>query len=144
MATLSKTHFLAPELAARKNLDIRSGDTVRVHVKIEEKGKTRIQIFEGLVVARKHGREAGGTFSVRKISHGVGVERVFPLYSPMIEKVEIVRRSKARRSKLYYIRTKVARDIRRKMRNFVDYAASTDDLIPKEEVSEVSEEAKSE
>lgn len=131
--TLSETQFMSPELASRKNLDIRSGDTVRVHVKIEEKGKTRIQLFEGLVIARKHGAETGGTFTVRKIAHGVGVERIFPLYSPMIDKVEVIRRSTTKRAKLYYIRTKVARDIRRKMRNFMDYFASTADLIPKEE-----------
>lgn len=133
--TLSETQFMSPELASRKNLDIRSGDTVRVHVKIEEKGKTRIQLFEGLVIARKHGAETGGTFTVRKVAHGVGVERIFPLYSPMIDKVEVIRRSTTKRAKLYYIRTKVARDIRRKMRNFMDYFASTADLIPKEEVS---------
>ena len=69
------------DVEARKNLDLRSGDTVRVHQKIEEKGKYRIQVFEGLVLARKHGREAGGTFTVRRVSSGVGVEKIFPLYS---------------------------------------------------------------
>ncbi len=68
------------DVAARKTLDLRSGDTVRVHQKIEEKGKTRIQAFEGLVLARKHGTEAGGTFTVRRVSSGVGVEKIFPLY----------------------------------------------------------------
>jgi large subunit ribosomal protein L19 len=101
----------------RKNLGIRSGDTVRVHQKIQEKGKTRIQIFEGLVIARKHGNEAGGTFTVRATHSGVGVERIFTLYSPLIDKIEIIRRSKVRRAKLYYIRDKVAREIRRAMRN---------------------------
>lgn len=127
MAT--ETRLFAPDAVLnRKDLDIRSGDTVRVHTKIEEKGKTRTQIFEGLVLATKHGHEAGATFTVRKVSNGVGVERIFPLYSPNIEKVEIVRRSKVRRAKLYYLRTKVAREIRRKMRNFTDYFASSDDL----------------
>lgn len=102
---------------ARKSLAIKAGDTVRVHQRIQEKGKTRIQIFEGLVLGRKHGNEAGGTFTVRATHSGVGVERIFPLYSPLIDKIEIVRRSKVRRAKLYYIREKVARQIRRQLRN---------------------------
>lgn len=121
--------FMPKEMAARKDLDIRAGDTVRVHVKIQEKGKTRTQIFEGLVLARKHGHETGGTFTVRKVASGVGVERVFPIFSPMIDKVEVVRRARTRRSKLYFIREKVAREIRRKMRNFADFFASSDDLV---------------
>jgi len=100
----------------RKNLDIRTGDTVRVWSKVVEKGKTRLQAFEGLVLARKHGSEAGATFTVRKIASGVGVERIFPLYSPSIDKIELVKRAKSRRSKLYYIREKAAKEIRRKMR----------------------------
>lgn len=101
----------------RRELDIRAGDTVRVHQKIQEKGKTRIQIFEGLVIARKHGKEAGGTFTVRRTSLGIGVEKIFPLYSPNIDKIEITKRSKVRRSKLYHIRDKAAKEIRRQMRN---------------------------
>jgi len=136
MATASLTH-LSKKMQARKELDVRVGDTVKVHVKIEEKGKTRTQVFQGLVLARKHGAEAGGTITVRKVSNGVGVERIFPIYSPMLEKIEVVRRSRVRRAKLYYIRTKVAREIRRKMRNFIDYFATTDDLvIPAEEMEE--------
>ena len=104
------------DMEARKNLDIRPGDTVRVWQKIEEKGKYRLQAFEGLVLARKHGREAGGTFTVRRVSSGVGVEKIFPLYSPMIDKVEIVKRARVRRAKLYYIREKVAREARRQLR----------------------------
>ena len=101
---------------ARKNLDLRPGDTVRVWQKIEEKGKIRLQVFEGLVLARKHGTEPGGTFTVRRVASGVGVEKVFPLYSPMIDKVEIVKRSRVRRAKLYFIREKVAREARRQLR----------------------------
>jgi len=101
----------------RKNLGIRSGDQVRVWVKIEEdKGKFRLQAFEGLVLARKHGNEAGATFTVRKVVDGVGVERIFPLYSPMIGEVELIRRSKVRRAKLYFIREKAAKEIRKQMR----------------------------
>ena len=104
------------DIEARKNLDIRPGDTVRVWQKIEEKGKVRLQVFEGLVLARKHGREAGGTFTVRRVASGVGVEKIFPLYAPMIDRVEIVKRSRVRRAKLYYIREKVAREARRQLR----------------------------
>lgn len=100
----------------RKSLGVKPGDTVRVHQKIEERGKTRIQVFEGLVIAAKHGTEAGGTFTVRTTMSGVGVEKIFPLYSPIIDKIEIVKRSKVRRSKLYFIREKVAREMRRQLR----------------------------
>lgn len=100
----------------RKNLDIRPGDTVRVWQKIEEKGKVRLQAFEGLVLARKHGTEAGGTFTVRRVASGVGVEKIYPLYAPMIDRVEIIKRSRVRRAKLYYIREKVAREARRQLR----------------------------
>jgi len=100
----------------RADLGIKAGDTVRVWNKIEERGKTRLQAFEGLVLARKHGNEAGGTFTVRKTASGVGVERIFPLYSPLIDKIEIVKRSKVRRSKLYYIRDKVSREMKRALR----------------------------
>lgn len=93
-------------------MDLRPGDTVKVHQKIKEGEKTRTQIFEGLLIARKHGREAGGTFTVRKIAEGVGVERIFPLFSPMIEKIEILRHSKVRRAKLYYVRTKASKELR--------------------------------
>lgn len=104
------------DIAARKNLDIRPGDTVRVMQKIKEGNKFRLQAFEGLVLARKHGTEAGATFTVRKVSSGVGVEKIYPLYSPMIEKVDVVKRARVRRAKLYFIREKVAREARRQLR----------------------------
>lgn len=117
MNTISAGIPVSPvNMEDRKNLGVKSGDTVRVHQKIQDKGKTRIQIFEGLVLARKHGDEPGATFTVRKVVDGIGVEKIFPLYSPLIDKIEIVRRSKVRRAKLYYIREKVAREIRRQMR----------------------------
>lgn len=115
----------------RKNLGIKSGDTVRVWSKVEEKGKTRLQAFEGLVLARKHGAEPGATFTVRRVASGVGVERIFPLYSPTIDKIELIKKSKTRRSKLYYIREKAAKEISRKMRK------STTILVPEEKESEV-------
>lgn len=113
----------------RKNLDIKAGDTVRVHQKIEDKGKTRIQVFEGLVLSRKHGNEAGATFTVRKVVDGIGVEKIFPLYSPRIDKIEILRRSTVRRAKLYYIREKVSREIKRQMRRMRLMNVSTESEI---------------
>ena len=105
----------------RSKLDIRPGDTVRVWQKIEEdKGKFRLQAFEGIVLARKHGKEAGAMFTVRKVVDGVGVERIFPLYSPMIDEIEMVRRSKVRRAKLYFVREKATKEIRRQMRRIMD------------------------
>jgi large subunit ribosomal protein L19 len=115
-------------ISARAKLDIRSGDTVKVSQKIKEKGKTRLQMFEGLVLAVKHGKEAGSTFTVRRVASGVGVEKIFPLYSPMIDKIEITKRSKVRRSKLYHIRKKAAKDIKRQMRN-VQFIAPEEEIV---------------
>ena len=115
--------FSPVDMEARKKLNFKAGDTVSVWSKIlDEKGKFRTQAFEGIVLARKHGTEIGATFTVRKIASGVGVERIFPLYSPMVDKIEITKKSRARRSKLYYIRTKAVKDVRSKMRSvtFVD------------------------
>ncbi|MGN0614022.1 MAG: 50S ribosomal protein L19 [Porcipelethomonas sp.] len=84
------------------------GDTVKVHVKIKEGDKSRIQIFEGTVIARKHGG-VSETFTVRRVAHGCGIERVFPVHSPVVEKVEVVRHGKVRRAKLYYLRDRVGK-----------------------------------
>lgn len=84
------------------------GDTVNVHVRIAEGDKFRIQIFEGTVIAKKHGG-VSETFTVRRVAHGCGIERVFPLHSPTVEKVEIVREGKVRRAKLYYLRDRVGK-----------------------------------
>lgn len=115
----------------RRGLDLRAGDTVRVWQKIVEKGKTRLQAFEGLVLARKHGREAGATFTVRRVASGVGVEKIFPLYSPVIDKIEVVKRSKVRRAKLYHIRESAAKEISRQMRN-IRMAKETEEVIAAE------------
>ncbi|MDE5753960.1 MAG: 50S ribosomal protein L19 [Oscillospiraceae bacterium] len=87
---------------------IEIGDTVKVHVKIQEGEKSRIQVFEGTVIAKKHGG-ISETFTVRRVAHGCGIERVFPLHSPVVEKVELVRHGKARRAKLYYLRDRVGK-----------------------------------
>ena len=84
------------------------GDTVKVHVRIAEGDKFRIQIFEGTVIAKKHGG-ISETFTVRRVAHGCGIERVFPLHSPVVDKVEVVRSGKVRRAKLYYLRDRVGK-----------------------------------
>jgi large subunit ribosomal protein L19 len=129
----------------RAKLEFSSGDTLRVWSKIEDKGKVRLQAFEGLVLARKHGTEAGATFTIRKVASGVGVERIFPLYSPTIDKIEIVKRSRVRRSKLYYVREKAAREVARKMKMYTNKGKHPEDLAGgkedvKDEVAETSAE----
>jgi large subunit ribosomal protein L19 len=83
--------------------DFRSGDTVKVHAKIKEGDKERIQVFQGVVIRKRKGK-MGATFTVRKVSYGIGVERIFPLHSPNIDRVEIISRGKVRRGRLYYMR----------------------------------------
>ena len=128
----------------RQKLDIRPGDSVRVWQKIQEdKGKVRLQAFEGIVLSRKHGREAGATFTVRKVIDGCGVERTFPLYSPMIDSVEMIRRSKVRRAKLYFVREKATKEIRRQMRRIMD-AKYEEEVVPAAATPVAAEPAKEE
>lgn len=87
------------------------GDTVRVHLRVSEGGRERVQAFEGIVIGRR-GSGVRETFAVRRISHGVGVERTFPLHSPRIEKIEVLRKGRVRRAKLYYLREKVGKESR--------------------------------
>ena len=103
MTTLIKTTIIK-EYLKDQIPDIHPGDTIRVHQKIKEAGKERIQIFEGLVLARKHGKGINATMTVRKVSQGVAVERIFPIHAPFIQKIEIIKRAKVRRAKLYYLR----------------------------------------
>ncbi|MEI6810856.1 MAG: 50S ribosomal protein L19 [Candidatus Nomurabacteria bacterium] len=129
------------DIESRKGLDFASGDVVRVWNKIKEAdGKTRLQAFEGMVLARKHGTEMGATFTIRKVASGVGVERVFPLYSVMIDKIELVRHAKTRRSKLYYVRDKALRDVRRKLKKDVKVvkkgSTTTTEAVVEETVEE--------
>ena len=114
-----ETAFTTANIEERKGWTFASGDTIRVTSKIKDKDKFRLQAFEGIVLARKHGTGPSATFTVRKVSNGVGVERIFPLYSPMIDKVEITKKTKTRRSKLYYIRDKAVKEIRRKMKQIL-------------------------
>lgn len=117
------------DISKRAALGLKAGDVVRVWQNIVELKKqkqankkevltknVRKQAFEGTVLAVKHGTEAGATFTVRKVSSGVGVEKIFPLYSPMIDEVEVLRRTRTRRAKLYFIRRKAASEVKRAMR----------------------------
>jgi large subunit ribosomal protein L19 len=106
-------------IESRSSLDFKAGDTVRVKSKIVEKGKTRLQAFEGLVLARKHGTSATATFTVRKVASGVGVERIFPLYSPNIDSIEILKKGQTRRAKLYFIRDKAVKEVAKRLRSVV-------------------------
>jgi large subunit ribosomal protein L19 len=131
---VTKIQLSGVDIEARSKIDFHAGDTVRVWSKIlDEKGKTRLQAFEGLVLARKHGKEIGATFTVRKIASGVGVERIFPLFSPMVDKIEVTKKSRARRSKLYYVRTKAVKDVRRKLRSVTQNEIAADEQAEKEE-----------
>ncbi len=126
------------DMEARKNTDIKSGDTVRVWQKIKEGEKSRLQAFEGMVLAVKHGKENGGTFTVRRVIDEVGVERIFPIYSPVIDSIEILKRASVRRSKLYYVRTKATKELRKHLKSEileVRKASNTDTkkAAPKEE-----------
>ncbi|HHX50756.1 MAG TPA: 50S ribosomal protein L19 [Clostridia bacterium] len=96
--------------------DFNPGDTVRVHVKVVEGNRERIQVFEGTVI-RRRGSGIQETFTVRRVSYGIGVERVFPVHSPRVDKVEVIRRGKVRRAKLYYLRERVGKRARIKEKN---------------------------
>jgi large subunit ribosomal protein L19 len=105
------------DMEARKQIDMRPGDTVRVWQKIQEGEKTRLQAFEGMILAIKHGKENGGTFTVRRVVDTVGVERIFPLYSPSIDSIEVLKRASVRRAKLYYIREKATKELKRHLQS---------------------------
>ncbi len=128
------------DMESRQKLGLRSGDTVRVWSKVKDKDKVRLQGFEGLILSVKHGTTAGATFTVRRIASGVGVEKIFPLYSPMIDEIEILKRSKVRRAKLYYVRDKAAKEIRRKTsgeRKFIHKVGGVTVVAEREPVDEV-------
>ncbi|PSO45872.1 MAG: hypothetical protein BRC25_00605 [Parcubacteria group bacterium SW_6_46_9] len=125
--TKDQQNVISPvDVGKRQDIDIQTGDTVRVVEKVDDGGgEYRLEPFEGIVLGRKHGDEPGGTFTVRSEVEGVGVEKIFPLYSPRIDEINIVRRAQMRRSKLYHIRDKAARQIRRQMRRMVNVDIST-------------------
>jgi len=132
------------QFAANQTRDLgvtfRAGDTVKVYQKIKEGDKRRIQIFEGVVIAKKHGKGASATFTVRKVASGVGVEKIYPLHSPVIDKIEVVKRTKAKRNKLYYIRAAKGKKARMKAIQSEMQTAQTDttqeEAVPEESSSE--------
>lgn len=114
MNSISK--FRAGLSETNKFETIKPGWTIRVNQRIKEGEKTRVQAFEGMVISLKHGTEAGGTITVRKVSGDIGVEKTFPIYLPSIESVKVVRKAKVRRAKLYFLRDKTNKEIRKKIR----------------------------
>ena len=114
--SLFNQKFSGQNSSASWRTDLRSGWTVKVYQKIKEGGKSRTQAFEGIIIARKHGNEPGGTITVRKVSGGIGVEKIFPLYLPTITKIDVVKKSDTRKSKLYYLRERTAKETRKKMK----------------------------
>jgi large subunit ribosomal protein L19 len=125
----------------KKNIpEIRPGDTLKVHFKITEGAKTRIQVFEGICISRKHGNTLDGSFTVRKISGGVGVERIFPIHSPLVTKIEKVKSRKVSRAKLYFLRDLVGKKAK-KARETKD-AKMWEEATSEEELARIEEEKK--
>ena len=130
--------------------EFRSGDIVEAHRKIKEAGKERIQVFKGMIIAIKGRQSSSPMITVRKVSEGVGVELIIPVYSPAIAKIKLVKRAKVRRSKLYYIRTKPAKSLRMKYKDIKEFtvaeevkeAAAETPEVKKEEDTEKKEEEK--
>ena len=114
---MTKTDALVRPVLRSDLPDFRPGDTVKVHVRVVEGARERIQIFQGIVI-RRQGSGVRETFTVRKVSFGVGVERTFPVYSPMIATIEVVTRADVRRAKLYYLRSRVGRAAKVKEKRF--------------------------
>lgn len=127
MTTAIEQSYLRSDLP-----EINPGDTVRVYQKIKEGDKERVAQFDGLLIARKHGRGNSATFTVRKVVDGIGVERIFPLHSPVITKIDVLRHSKVRRAKLYYIREKAAREVRKKMKQVWKEKNQSENIVPAE------------
>lgn len=133
---------------AAKVPDLKTGDIIEVHRKIKEGGKERIQVFKGMIIAIKGRQSSSPMVTVRKVSGGVGVELIIPVYSPAIFKIELVKRAKVRRSKLYYIRTKPAKSLRMKYEDIKEFAGTEKEIADetpeakKEEVVEKKEEEK--
>jgi len=119
--------------------DLKPGDTIKVHQKIKEGDKERIQVFEGIVTAHKHGTGISGTITVRKVVDGVGVERVFPIHSPSIDKIEVLRHAKVRRAKLYYLKTAKGKNAKLKRKDLAAAVAEVPAEEPKKDVISTQE-----
>jgi len=129
------------EKLTKKNVpNVRPGDTVKIFQKIKDGKKERIQVFEGTVLGKKHGEEVGATITVRKVSKGVAVERIFPIHSPLIQKIEVIKRSKVRRAKLYFLRTAKGQRARLKRKEFDQEEVNKVEEIKEEVMEEIKEE----
>ena len=134
---MNKIKEIIEKLTKKSIPNVRPGDTVKVFQKIKDGKKERIQVFEGTVLGKKHRDEVGATITVRKVSKGVAVERIFPLHSPLIQKIEVIKRSKVRRAKLYFLRTAKGQRARLKRKEF-----DQEEVNKVEEVVEEKEEEK--
>lgn len=127
--------FNLSQRASKKTPDLKTGDIVKVYRKIKEGTKERIQVFEGIIIAKKGGQSSSPMITVRKVSGGVGVELVLPIFSPSIDKIEVVKKAKVRRSKLYYIRDKSAKSLRLKYKDMANFLAPESEVVA--EIKEV-------
>jgi large subunit ribosomal protein L19 len=127
-------NFITKHVPENRFGDLRVGWTVRIYQKIKEGEKAKSQMFEGVIIARQHGDEPGATITVRKMTGGTGVEKILPLRLPSIEKIEVVKRPRVRRAKLYYLRDKSAKEIRRKTKHEIRVPAE----VPVEAPAEVT------
>jgi len=129
----------------KTKLDFQSGDVIKIHLKIKEAGKERIQVFEGLVISVSGRQSSSPKITVRKVAHGVGVEIILPLLSKNIQKIELLKKAKVRRAKLYYVRDLSAKQSRMKYKDMADYIKKEEDgPIEEEKTEEKVEEAKAE
>ena len=118
---MNTVHDFTKNQLSQTFMAVRPGDTIKIFQKVKEGDKTRTQPFEGLVIARKHGAGISATITVRKVSSGIGVEKIIPVHSPTITKIEVLKRAKVRRAKLYYIRTKASKEVRKKMKEITPF-----------------------
>jgi len=141
---MNKIKELIKKFSRKKVPNILPGDTVKVFQKIKEGKKERIQAFEGVVLAKKHRDEMGATITVRKVSKGIAIERIFPIYSPLIEKIEVTKRSKVRRSKLYFLREAKGKRSRLKRKDINLEEVNKIEEVEEKEIEKDSEVAKTE
>ncbi len=132
------TEFNLNQRKSKKYPEFRAGDIVKVHRRIKEGEKERVQIFEGIIIAKKGGQSSSPTITVRKVSSGVGVELVLPVYSPSIDTIEVVKRAKVKRAKLYYIRDKSAKSLRLKYKDIAKFGV-TEEAVEEKEIAEKDE-----
>ena len=139
---LSKVEKFLQSYAKKDVPEVKPGNTVRVHQKVKEGEKERIQIFEGLVLACKHGKGTNATITVRKVASGVGVERIFPIHSPVIDKIEVTKKSKVRRAKLYYLRDARGKRAKLKKVENLSIPGKIKEEAPAQNEAQISEEPK--